>query len=474
VSPNVLFKSDKEQDSKIIENFKTNTFYFLQKELDPYFNQNISFDEKVPILNIHEKIELKQILKRKENLLQNQYSKNEKFIGSDFILGKYQQDALFFANRFDFSERDVENSKAIQNFDEIKIESIAWLLPDFNNAFFGGINTILRFASFLKEKGIKNYFVIVNDSDHNTIKNLISNAFPNLIDDEVIILQIFKDVNKIPRVDAVICTLWTTAYYALKFNKTKRKFYFIQDYEPQFYPAGSTMGQVEATYRFGFYGIANTDSLKQIYSKQYNGIAEYFDPALDNDVFYPPKNERSNQNIITIFTYGRPDHPRNGFEIAMNVCKKLKENYRNKIRIVSAGAKWDPKDVGLEGVIENLGILDYRETGEVFRKADIGLVMMYTKHPSYIPLELMGCKCLVVSNYNSATTWLLKDKENCLLADPSVTSFYEKLCIAIDNETLRNKIIENALKTVQKYSKWESQFEKIFSFMKKPQNKEKM
>ncbi|WP_316507059.1 glycosyltransferase [Nitrosopumilus sp.] len=471
VSPDIAFRSNNEKERKIIANFKTNTFDILRKKIDPYFNQNILFHESVPILNVREKIDLNQILKQKLNQL-NKKTNNITKADNNFILGKYQQDALYLADRFDFSQQDLEKSKSIQNLNKIVIKSIAWFLPDFNNAFFGGINTILRLASFLKDNGIKNYFVMIDGSEKNSIKDIILNAFPNLNDSEVISLRIFKDLNKIPNVDVTICTLWTTAYYSLKFNKTKRKFYLIQDYEPQFYPAGSTMGQVEATYRFGFYGITNTKSLKYIYSKQYKGIAEHFDPALDIDVFYPPKVESSNKTI-TIFTYGRPDHPRNGFEISMNVFKKLKEKYGDKIRIISAGAVWDPKDLGLGGIVENLGILDYKETGEIFRKSDIGLVMMYTKHPSYIPLELMACKCLVISNYNPATIWLLKDKENCLLAEPSVTSFYEKLCTAIDNSKKRDLIINNSLKTVNKYSNWEPQFEKIFSFMKNPNIKSK-
>ena len=473
VSPDMTFKSNNEVERKIITDFKSNTFDFLRTEIDPYFNQNILFDESIPILNIHAKIDSNQILKREVNQPKKKIDENTEVIESNFILGKYQQDALYLADRFDFSQQDLEKSKSIQNRDRIEIKSVAWFLPDFNNAFFGGINTILRFASFLKNNGVKNYFVMVDGSDKNKISELISNAFPNLNNDEVISLRIFKDLNKIPDVDATICTLWTTAYYSLKFNKAKKKFYFIQDYEPQFYPAGSTMGQVEATYRFGFYGIANTESLKQIYSKQYDGLAEHFDPALDHEVFYPPTIDITNETI-TIFSYGRPDHPRNGFEISMNVFKKLKEKYGNKIRIISAGAIWNPKDIGLEGVIENWGILNYIDTGEIFRKSDIGVVMIYTKHPSYIPLELMACKCLVVSNYNPATTWLLKDGENCILANPSVTSFYEKICSVIDDSIMRKKITENALRTVKKYSEWEPQFEKILSFMNNPQNKEKM
>ena len=81
----------------------------------------------------------------------------------------------------------------------------------------------------------------------------------------------------IPGADGGVCTLWTTAYYLLKFNKVKRKFYFIQDYEPLFYPGGSTYAQTEATYRFGFYGIANTQGMKDVYETEYGGRAVSLD-----------------------------------------------------------------------------------------------------------------------------------------------------------------------------------------------------
>jgi beta-1,2-rhamnosyltransferase WsaF-like protein len=58
--------------------------------------------------------------------------------------------------------------------------------------------------------------------------------------------------------DAAISTLWTTAYAALRFNNTRRKFCFVQDYESLFYPAGSIYALVEATYRLGYGGICNT------------------------------------------------------------------------------------------------------------------------------------------------------------------------------------------------------------------------
>ena len=44
----------------------------------------------------------------------------------------------------------------------------------------------------------------------------------------------------------------------MKNRNTKRKFYFVQDYEPLFYPASSRSALAEATYRFGMPAIVNT------------------------------------------------------------------------------------------------------------------------------------------------------------------------------------------------------------------------
>ncbi len=59
-------------------------------------------------------------------------------------------------------------------------------------------------------------------------------------------------LDDLPASDVAICTFWVSAYFLLKFNKTKRKYYFIQDYEPLFYPGGATFALAESTYRFGF------------------------------------------------------------------------------------------------------------------------------------------------------------------------------------------------------------------------------
>jgi len=151
--------------------------------------------------------------------------------------------------------------------------------------------------------------------------------------------------------------------------------------------------------------------------------------------------------------------------------KRLKASMGDRVRIVSAGAEWNPSDYGVQGIIDNFGILPYEDTGRLYRDSDIGIVMMLTRHPSYIPLELMASGCLVVTNVNSWTSWLLKDGENCLLAPTTATAIAEIVERGLLDTSLRERITENALALVRsEYTDWPRQIENVYTYMCNPDN----
>jgi glycosyltransferase involved in cell wall biosynthesis len=92
------------------------------------------------------------------------------------------------------------------------------------------------------------------------------------------------------------------------------------------------------------------------------------------------------------------------------------------------------------------------------------MVFMLTKHPSYLPFELMACGCPVLTNSNAGTEWFLKDGENCVLAQPSISSVCEKTEELMENLDLRQHIIQGGLKSVSQTS-WTSEIEKIYRFI---------
>ncbi|RTE08163.1 glycosyltransferase [Paenibacillus whitsoniae] len=381
------------------------------------------------------------------------------------IWSGYTSDAMILSTLYDFTKEDLEKNQQIilQSENIGTLETATWFLPPFSTAFYGGIHTILRFAEFLTlNRKIRNQFVIVGIDDVRSVREAILAAFPSLEDCEVIGLTSDYRINSIPSSDISFCTLWTTAYTQLKYNKTKKKFYFLQDWEPLFYPGGSTSAQVEATYGFGYTAICNTISLKLSY-EELGGKAFHFTPCVDTSVFYPPQYERAEEPYL-VFLYGRPGNPRNCFELAIPALKKVKNYFGDKVRIVSAGADWDAAAYGADGVIEHLGMLPYKSTGDLYRQCHVGLAMMMTRHPSYLPFELMASGCLVVANKNPWNTWMLQDGVNCKVAEASVSCIAEAIIDALLNLDERKRLTSQATKLIiNERSDWNKEFQKLLS-----------
>lgn len=393
--------------------------------------------------------------------------------------GSYAAEALTFAETFDCSAEDLRASRVVtDDLGRVDVRTVVWFLPGFAHAFYGGVHTILRFADgFTRYYGVRNTFVIVDDGvgvGAAGYQARIGAAFPGLGGAQVCVVSGGQGVVDLPPADVCVATLWSTAYEVLRFNRTRRKCYFIQDFEPMFYPAGSISAQIEATYRFGFYGLTNTVTLRRVYEGEYEGCASSFDPCVDGAVFFPPPDRDWGDvhTPFTVFFYARPDFWRNGFELGAMALRVLKQRLGARVRVVSAGQQWDPADYGLAGVVENVGLLSYRETAELYRRCDVGLVMMFTRHPSYLPFELMASGCLVVSNVNSATRWFLRDGENCLLALPSASCLAETIARGLMDGGLRREVVERAYVGIQAhFMDWDRQIMQVYAAMCDPAGK---
>jgi O-antigen biosynthesis protein len=264
--------------------------------------------------------------------------------------------------------------------------------------------------------------------------------------------------------DAAVATLWVTAYALLRLKDTTPRFYFVQDYEPLFYPAGTTYGLAEATYRFGFHGVCNTYPLRELY-EQHGGRADHFVPAVDTSVFHCRGRAKHNSTEpFLLFNYARPGHPRNCFEVVAEGLIELKRRMKDRLRIITAGAEWDPKNHGLSGIVEHMGLLSYKETGKLYRSVDAGIVAMATCHPSYLPFELMACGALVATNRNRHTIWLLKDQENCVLFDLTRSAIADTVESALEDPVRLEKITRRATRTIaENHGDWDQACEDISS-----------
>lgn len=381
----------------------------------------------------------------------------------------YTSDALQLADVVDCTLEDLAEPQ--QRPERLQADPQAWIanwyIPPFESAYYGGVMTILRFAAHLRKQGIRQRILICGHADVAEVKSRVTEVFPALADVEVRALDSSEAIANIPAADLSFATLWTTAYVLLRVRNAALKFYFIQDYEPLFYPAGSTYAQAELTYRFGFYGIANTQSIRDIYVDEYGGVAHALSPSVDTSVFHLPATARA-AAPLRLFYYARPGTPRNGFELAACALRRLKGKLGDRVSIDCAGAAWNPEEFGLAGLVNVLGMLPYRHTADLYRQCHVGLVMMMTKHPSYLPFELMACGALVVSNQNEANRWLLKSGENCLLAPASATALAQTLENALVHWDTLAPLRERAHALVQeRHADWTRELDAALAFVQR-------
>jgi cellulose synthase/poly-beta-1,6-N-acetylglucosamine synthase-like glycosyltransferase/glycosyltransferase involved in cell wall biosynthesis len=381
----------------------------------------------------------------------------------------YAAEARALTSGFDFSPAVLTASRSLSRLSSRtghKPKRLAWFLPEFTHPFYGGIHTILRAADYF-QRVHQVHSTFLTPCPEVVIRSAIRAAFPALAGAcGLVEFTSYSQLPSLPPYDAAIATLWTTAYSVLQLQNARRKFYFMQDYESRFYPAGSISAMVESTYHFGFSAICNTVSLRDIYTGA-GGRAEYFDPCIDPAIFHAKnRTPLRDHEPLTLFCYARPSHVRNSFELLSRALQLLKKRLGNDVRIVTAGADWSPRQLGLDGIVHNLGLLPYSATGALYRSCTAGVALMMTCHPSYLPFELMASGALVITNSNPYNSWLLKDRENCLLAESSPSALADALEEGLRNRQLRAKLVENAARIIQdKYSDWDKQMEKIHRYI---------
>ncbi|MBD2871530.1 rhamnosyltransferase WsaF family glycosyltransferase [Paenibacillus arenilitoris] len=371
-------------------------------------------------------------------------------------------EGITFSTLLDFTSMDLHNSRvATSNVSGGPYETAIWFIPQIANVYYGGFHTIFRYAEYLhRTRGIRSNFAVTMSGNAEQYRSQIAQAFPLLSDCALIAVPDINNLSAIPPHDIGFCTLWITAYPLLKFNGVRKKIYFMQDYEPYFYPAGSVSSQAQATYRFGFTAICNTVSLKNSY-EAHGGTAVHFTPALNTKVFHPHSRPK-HKDKLRLFFYGRPNAYRNCFELGTAAIRLIKNVLGDRVEIISAGSTWDHSAYGIDGLVTHYGFMPYEQTGELYRSCDAGLVLMATRHPSYPPLELAACGALVITNVNEWNNWIWKDGVNCLLTEMSASSIAEKVIQGLTDIKLRHRITTQSIHDMtNNHSNWDSELKRV-------------
>ncbi len=222
----------------------------------------------------------------------------------------------------------------------------------------------------------------------------------------------------IHRYDVFFCMHWSSVFLwkthadLMASHGLKRTpfYYFIQDFEPGSVPFSTTYGLILSTYNFKPYthAIINSLELGAFLRRQGFSFAKthVLKPSINPTMATWLQAQRLTipakpASPYLLVVYSRPNLPCNAFDAAMAGCKEFIEHLsakdRNQLRIVSVGDHHPHID--LNGThVRSLGWLGMQSYINLLSTAHMGLSLMISPHPSYIPLEMATMGLHTVTN----------------------------------------------------------------------------
>src|SRR6266699_6740302 len=286
---------------------------------------------------------------------------------------------------------------------------INWIIPGVADAS-GGLRNIFRTIHYLEQWGHKNRIYAVGTwaAGGKGVQKLAHKLyFP-------IQAPIERFCGQVADSDALIATLWTTAYAVRALGNTAQKFYFVQDLEHYFNAAGSLAEFTKDTYRWGFHGIALGNWIAEVLESEFGMPCSPFGFSYDKEIYTCNRDSRRSEGHKRVLFFARPTTERRGFELGV-LALSLVAKQRPDTEFVLVGFRPRKMRFPFSAVVP--GILPPADLASWYRKCDAALVLSHT-NVSMLPLELMACGCPVVSNTGQNVEWLLNDKI-CQLAQPS-------------------------------------------------------
>ncbi len=317
------------------------------------------------------------------------------------------------------------------------------LVPEINfDHFFGGYIGKLQLAQRLAQRGL-------------TVRMILVDPCPLELDEwraqlsRYAGLERFFDhvevVSAWPRkplpfhpADRVVATTWWTAHLAHGLTRAlehEQFLYLIQEHEPFTFAMGAWYAMAAASYDLPHRALFSTSLLADYFRRERIGVFAHAEGEAQQVAFHnaimpqaPQWPRIASRTKRRLLFYCRPEAhaARNMYEVGISALR----------RAVELGAfdegEWELNGIGSaqSGWIElprgrrlrMVERLDLTEYGRFLGEHDVGMSLMYTPHPSLVPLEMAAAGMLVVTNtcLNKTAASLQLISENLLPCEPTI------------------------------------------------------
>lgn len=247
----------------------------------------------------------------------------------------------------------------------------------------GGHTTLFRLIRYLEMHGYRNriYFYDVYGGDH---------AYY-----EAIVRQYYGFHNEVGRVEngmedahAVVATSWPTAYPVFNSRCAGKRFYFIQDFEPDFHPAGSLRSLAESTYRMGFHGISIGQCFAERLRTEFHMTVDTFDYGCDTGQYR--RLEACHRSGVVF--YARRGTARRGCELGLMALEVFAAR-RPEIEIHIYGDRLGK----LPFAFINHGHVGPGELNAIYNRCYAGLSLSFS-NVSLVVNEMLAAGCIPIVN----------------------------------------------------------------------------
>jgi glycosyltransferase involved in cell wall biosynthesis len=331
----------------------------------------------------------------------------------------------------------------------VERNTINWVLPPWGRGSGGHLN-IFRFIQNLEKQGFDCRIIVVGEprpvSAESARKRISEWFFP-------LKAQVYLGIEGAPPAHITVATSWQTAYFVRAFQPTIHRCYFVQDFEPYFFPAGAEYAWAEATYSFGFFGITAGTWLRDKLASDYGMRGKAVSFSFDADIY--AQRQRIDPAARRVFFYARPPTERRAFEMGLLVLDEVTRRLPD-VEVIFAG--WDLSSFDIPFKHVSKGIVSLAELPDLYSQCDVALVLSFT-NLSLLPLELMACGTPVVSNLAPCTTWLL-NQNNALLAPPTVEALADAICKVLNNPQEAARLREGGFAAASA-SDWQTEAHKV-------------
>lgn len=317
--------------------------------------------------------------------------------------------------------------------------------------FFGGYITKLNLARRLSERGVRVRLVTV---DHGAP---LPRDWKRRVEAYSGLAGLFDQVEvefgragplEVSPGDSFIATTWWTAHVAGAACQALGQdgfVYLIQEYEPMTFPWGTMSSLASASYRYPHFALFSSELLREYFERHRIGVYED-GPAIGETcsasfqnaitpVSAPAREQLATRAPRRLLFYARPEPhaARNMFELGiLGLAQALEEGaFRRGWELRGIGTVGSARRIDLGGDIE-LELIPraaQRDYAGLLAEHDVGLALMYSPHPSLVPIEMASAGLRTVTNTfeNKTADALKKISSNLIAGSPTVEGIAEAL-----------------------------------------------